>query len=317
MAKLRERLNRLLGRGEKTGSEPVAEIKISQINPSPYQPRREFDDRELEELALSIERVGVIQPVVVRKVGPEYELVAGERRMRACQRLGLTSVPAIVRELDDRQAAEVSLIENLQRKDLNWLEEARGYALLLGEFGLTQEELAARLGKSQSAIANKLRLLRLPEIVQENIDWNRITERHARALLRLEGTAIQLAALRTICEQELTVKETEQLVEEWTAGISRGIERASRAAGKKETRRSPTAAKKKPAGESLTAVLTLLHQKISEIRTQGIDAVWEEREQEGWREIILRLPKTEGPPPAGAPADRAARNRRQRPAKAE
>lgn len=300
---MRERLNRLLGRNVRTGLEPVEEIKISEINPSPYQPRREFDAGELEELAQSIERVGIIQPVVVRRVGPGYELVAGERRMRACQKLGMTRIPAIIRSLDDRRAAEINLIENLQRKDLNWLEEAKGYALLLGEFDLTQEELAIRIGKSQSAIANKLRLLRLPDIVLESIDWNRVTERHARALLKLNGTAIQLAALKAIYEQDLTVKETELLVEEWSRSISREIEKkvatGADTAAKNKAKADfgkPAAAKKKPGkkDDSINTILTMLHQKVLEIKKEGFDATWEEREQDGWQEIIARFPKAGG-----------------------
>ncbi|NPV92460.1 MAG: ParB/RepB/Spo0J family partition protein [Firmicutes bacterium] len=300
---MRERFSRLLGKGGRIEMEPVEEIRVSEIHPSPYQPRKEFEEAELDELARSIERVGIIQPIVVRKIGPHFELVAGERRLKACVSLGMTKIPAIVRNLDDSRAAEICLIENLQRKDLNWLEEAKGYAMLLGEFGLTQEELATRIGKSQSAIANKLRLLRLPEIVQESIDWSRVSERHARSLLRLEGTAVQLAALRAIYEQDLTVKETEIMVDEWSQGISRGIETlvntgTGKAGEEKEEKPSAPAAETKKRGEkrppNISSILSQLQRRVQEIKKEGIDASWEEREKDGWREITLRFPKSSG-----------------------
>ncbi len=193
----------------------VDEIEISRIERSPYQARSQFDERELSDLAQSIENYGVIQPIVVRPVGEgKYQIVAGERRYRASALLGLRTIPAIVQKMDDERAAAVSLIENLQRRELNYFEEAIAYSVLLEGFGLTQDELARRIGKSQSAIANKLRLLKLPEPVRDLISPEIITERHARSLLKLSAPEMQMEILRQIYERDLNVKETEALVDE-------------------------------------------------------------------------------------------------------
>lgn len=193
----------------------VEEIEISRIERSPYQARRQFDERELSDLAQSIENYGVIQPIVVRPVGDgKFQIVAGERRFRASALLGLRTIPAIVQKMDDERAAAVSLIENLQRRELNYFEEAIAYSVLIEGFGLTQDELARRIGKSQSAIANKLRLLKLPEPVRDLISPEIITERHARSLLKLSAPEMQMEILRQIYERDLNVKETEALVDE-------------------------------------------------------------------------------------------------------
>ena len=149
--------------------EQVEELAIHLIQASPYQPRVEFDEDDLDELAQSIAQHGVLQPIVVRKTDVGYELIVGERRLRACRRLGLTTIPAIVRDYGDKQAAELALIENLQRKDLRLFEEAEGYRRLLDEVGVPQDELASRLGQTQATVANKLRLLKLPRSVREII----------------------------------------------------------------------------------------------------------------------------------------------------
>lgn len=193
----------------------VDEIEISRIERSPYQARSQFDERELSDLAQSIENYGVIQPIVVRPVEEgKYQIVAGERRYRASALLGRRTIPAIVQKMDDERAAAVSLIENLQRRELNYFEEAIAYSVLLEGFGLTQDELARRIGKSQSAIANKLRLLKLPEPVRDLISPEIITERHARSLLKLSAPEMQMEILRQIYERDLNVKETEALVDE-------------------------------------------------------------------------------------------------------
>lgn len=189
-------------------------LPIEEIRPNPNQPRKTFDDEALTELADSIKQVGLIQPMVVRKTVTGYELVAGERRLRACKLLGMKEVPCIVEDaMVEQESAMVALIENLQRENLHYLEEAECYAQLIATYGLTQEELAARLGKSQSAVANKLRVLRLSPTVKEAMTEARMTERHARALLRLKDDEAQLQVIEKVKAKALSVKDTEKLVE--------------------------------------------------------------------------------------------------------
>lgn len=209
---------RPMGRGNKNeGKEDqwkdqIQTLPIELIEANPYQPRIEFESEGLEELAESISVHGILHPLVVRKTEQGYQLVAGERRLRACKKLGWTTVPAIVRKLDDRLIAEMALIENLQRRDLHFFEEAEGYSRLLQEFQLTQEELANRLGKSQSSIANRLRLLKLEQSVRDIISREMLTERHARALLKLKSTAEQLEIVETVAKDSLNVRQTEELI---------------------------------------------------------------------------------------------------------
>lgn len=200
----------------------VREIPIDSIVLNPYQPRKNIDAESLEELASSIREVGVLQPVLVRELGDNrYELIAGERRWRAARLAGLTSIPAIVVEATDKEALSFALVENLQRSDLNPLEEAYGYKRLMQEFDLTQEEIAQLVGKKQSTIANKLRLLRLPPLIQEKLMSGVITERHARALLRLSSEGDMLKALKQIEQKKLNVSQTEELVDKMLGLISR------------------------------------------------------------------------------------------------
>ena len=189
-------------------------LPIEEIRPNPYQPRKTFDDESLTELADSIKQVGLIQPLVVRKTPTGYELVAGERRLRACKQLGMAEVNCIVEDaMVEQESAMVALIENLQRENLHYLEEAECYAQLIASYGLTQEELAVRLGKSQSAVANKLRVLRLSPEVKDAMTQARMTERHARALLRLKDDETQLQVIEKVRTKALSVKDTEKLVE--------------------------------------------------------------------------------------------------------
>ena len=189
-------------------------LPIEEIRPNPYQPRKTFDDESLTELADSIKQVGLIQPLVVRKTPTGYELVAGERRLRACKQLGMAEVNCIVEDaMVEQESAMVALIENLQRENLHYLEEAECYAQLIASYGLTQEELAVRLGKSQSAVANKLRVLRLSPEVKDAMTQARMTERHARALLRLKDDETQLQVIEKVRTKSLSVKDTEKLVE--------------------------------------------------------------------------------------------------------
>ena len=189
-------------RGEK--QKEINYVDIEKIRPNPYQPRKKFNKISLEELCESIKQYGVIQPINVRKISVNmYELVAGERRLRAATMAGLVKVPCIVINIDDNDSAVLALIENLQREDLSYMEEAEGYNNLLNEHGFTQEELAKKVGKSQSTIANKIRLLKLPPLVKKILADNNLTERHARSLLKLHDEQLQLKVLKKVCEKVL------------------------------------------------------------------------------------------------------------------
>lgn len=194
------------------------EIPIAEIVPNPFQPRREFSPESLEELAESIKTHGVLQPLLVRKVDGKHQLIAGERRLRAAKMAGLFTVPVVLKDIDDRTAMEIALVENLQREDLNPLEEAEAYKKLMDEFQLTQEEIAKTVGKSRSAITNTLRLLNLPEEVRDRLVEKKITPGHARALLGLETSEDQIAACEEILKRDLSVRETEELVRQWAKG---------------------------------------------------------------------------------------------------
>jgi len=190
----------------------VQRIPLDRIRPCPFQPRKEFTAEALQELADSIKAQGIIQPLVVRPKPDGFELIAGERRWRAAQQLGWKEVPAIVREADDRAALELALIENLQRENLNPLEEAHGYAELIGKFLLRQEDVAAKVGKSRVAVANSLRLLKLPADVQAFLRGGRISVGHAKVILGLPAEAEQRLAAERVLKQGLNVRQTEELV---------------------------------------------------------------------------------------------------------
>ncbi len=198
----------------KDGARQLVELPVADISRNPYQPRATFDEESIAELAQSIRQVGLLQPLLVRKTENGYELVAGERRLRAVASLGMEKVPCIVQqEIVNETSAMMALIENLQREDLHYLEEAQCYQSLIETYRLTQEELAQRLGKSQSSIANKLRLLKLGDDVKFAMTEAKLSERHARALLRLADDQARLEAVGKVAEKGLSVKETEQLVE--------------------------------------------------------------------------------------------------------
>lgn len=191
----------------------LLQLPPEEIRPNPAQPRRSFDDDTLSSLAESIRQYGVLQPLTVRKGGSGYELVAGERRLRAAKLAGLKTVPCLLLEAEERRSALLALVENLQREDLHYLDEAAAMARLIREHQLSQEEVARKLGYSQSAVANKLRLLRLSPACASLLRETGLTERHARAVLRLEDDELRLAALRFMAEKQLTVAQSEQYVE--------------------------------------------------------------------------------------------------------
>ena len=208
----------------------VREVSIDSVQPCPSQPRKDFERQPLEELAASIEVNGILQPLVARTTGEgQLELIAGERRWRAAQIAGLETVPVIVREASDSQVLELALVENLQREDLNPVEEAQGYALLMEAFDLTQEATAQRVGKSRAAVANAVRLLNLPELLQTHLRQGRLSVGHAKVILGLEGAQQQTLVANRVIKESLSVRETEELIDKLQGGST----------GKTSTQRSP------------------------------------------------------------------------------
>ncbi|EHI54813.1 hypothetical protein HMPREF9333_02014 [Johnsonella ignava ATCC 51276] len=187
-------------------------IKVSLIEPNMNQPRKEFRKEELDELTQSIKQYGVLQPIIVKKNGERYEIIAGERRWRAAQKAGLTEIPAVIREYSKRESIEISIIENIQRADLNPLEEARAYNSLLEEYGLKHEEIAERVSKSRAAITNSLRLLKLDESIQQLVAEKKLNQGQARALLSIEDKDLQKQAAQEVIKKDLNVRKVEQLV---------------------------------------------------------------------------------------------------------
>jgi ParB family chromosome partitioning protein len=250
----------------------IVEIKVEEIKVNPFQPRQEFNQTEIKELADSIKNFGLIQAITVRKKENEYELIAGERRLRAARLLNKEVIPAVVKDFNDQQMAEIALIENLQRKDLNFLEEAKAYQRLLDEFDLTQKELAARVSKSQSTIANKLRLLNLSEQIREKILAADLSERHGRSLLQLDSPAEQLAVVEEISKKGLNVRETEKLI-------------------KKRKQPAEKRKKIKHISDDLRLFANSLEKRISEIKDSGINVEFERSDDHDTIEYYIKLSK--------------------------
>ena len=212
-------------------------IRISDIEPNKAQPRKYFDKEKLEELASSIREHGLLQPILVRKVNDKYQIISGERRWRACRMAGLVEVPVILKDLDDKQALEIGLIENLQREDLNVVEEAEGYRSLIDDFGLTQEEIAKRVGKSRPVVANAMRILALPQAVLKLVVDGKLSSGHARSLLPLtkfcdEEKIIEIA--NDVVEKDITVRELENLAKRLENKTESSSENSSKKASKAE-----------------------------------------------------------------------------------
>lgn len=278
--------NRIFGLGDKSNSEDekveesfhpdeVIQLPVDQIEPNQFQPRTIFDDEKIAELAQTINTHGMIQPIVVRKMDDEkYELIAGERRWRAVQVLGWERVSAIIREMTDTQTASVALIENLQREELTVIEEALAYQQLLELHDLTQEALAQRLGKNQSTVANKLRLLKLPDEVQQALLQKQITERHARALIKLKDEEKQIKLLAIILEQGLNVKQTEERIAKMN---------------------DPVPVKKKPRlkgfNKDVRIAMNTIRQSLSMVSDTGVAVESDEQELEDYYQITIKIPK--------------------------
>lgn len=271
---------RIARQENKSKSKSITYLPIECIRPNPYQPRKQFNKIPLEELCESIKQYGVIQPISVRKIsGNMYELVTGERRLRASTMAGLKEIPAIIVDVNDNESAVMALIENLQREDLNYMEEAEGYNNLINDHGFTQEELARKIGKSQSTIANKIRLLKLPPLVKKILHDNNLTERHARALLKLHDEQLQLKVLKHVCEKGLNVKKTEDLVE-------RAIEKYTRKQNEKKNKPQLTKAIK-----DIRIFVNTIKQAIELMRKSGVEAKAAQFDRGTYYEFIVRVPK--------------------------
>ena len=238
------------------------------IRPNPAQPRKVFHPEALDELADSIRQHGILQPLSVRKVGAHYELIAGERRLRAGQMAGLSEIPCIVMNMDDKESGTAALVENLQRRDLSYIEQARGICALMDLHTMSQEQVARLLGKSQSAVANKLRLLRHSSQVLEALRENDLTERHARALLKLPTEPEKMQAIAVIARLQMSVSRAEQYIETLLS--------------------EP---KDKPARTDVGAFLNHVSQTLCRIQRSGIAAVSERRETESQIVLTITIPK--------------------------
>lgn len=280
---MKEHISRLFGLADRStpevtepsySSDEVKQLPVHEIVPSPYQPRTLFDDERIDELAQTIKTHGVIQPIVVRLREGKYEIIAGERRFRAVKRLGMETIPAIIREINDSQAASIALIENLQREGLTSIEEAMAYQKLIELHQLTQESLAQRLGKSQSTIANKIRLLQLPDEVKNALLERKITERHARALLGLDSIEMQVKLLNEVITKELNVKQTE-----------------ARVALYKEVQQEKKKPKRVSYSKDVRLALNTIRQSIDMVTDSGMAIKTDERDYEDHYEIVIQIPK--------------------------
>lgn len=261
-----------------TAKQAVMQVPVHSVRPNPHQPRKLFDTHSLDELSSSIRQYGVLQPISVRRLpGGQYELIAGERRLRAAMKAGLSRIPAIAVDMCDDDSAVVALIENVQRQDLSFLEEAEAYSTLLTKHGFTQEELAVKIGKNQSTVANKLRLLKLSPTVMRVISDEQLTERHARALLRLPDEETQLDVLKTIVSQKLNVKETDALIERMLQDAAQTAlaERPKRVRVLKDVR----------------IFLNTIRHAVSVMRDSGINAMSSQKEYDTYYEYTIKIPK--------------------------
>lgn len=254
-------------------------IPVGDIIPNPNQPRKVFNQNELTSLSDSIRSNGIIQPLIVRKnENDEYELISGERRLRAAEMVGLETVPCVLMSVNDNDSALFAIIENIQRDNLNYFEEAESIARLISEYSMTQEEISKKLGKSQSYLSNKIRLLRLSDDLRSVILENSLSERHARALLRLDGDVDRLKALLEIIEKNMNVNETDKYIESLI---------------------TPVKQKSRPKFRKLKDIkifINTINHAVDTMRSAGIKAVSEENETTDYIEYVIRIPKTTSSP---------------------
>ncbi len=276
---LRKRLEKMLGKDD---GDKIAYISLNQIISNSLQPRHQFNEQGLVDLARSIGLYGLIEPIIVRPYDNKYQIVTGERRFRACYLLGKSQIAAIIREMDDEEALTVSLTENLQHKELNYIEEAETYNILINGFGLTREELARKTGRNQTAIADKLRLFKLPEYIRRMINPTIVSEKHAQALLRINSSDMQEEVINQIYEKELTVKDTEELVERLS--------------------RNNIPAEIKPRNNSQNVSMIIrdtrifmntIKETVKRARQTGVDILMIENDDDNKHEIIIQINKEE------------------------
>lgn len=276
---MRSAFSRFFGSSDQTPTknhESVVQLPMDKIQPNRYQPRTIFDSGKLAELAQTIESHGVIQPIVVREVEDGiFEIIAGERRYRAMQSLNWTEAPAIIREMSERETASIALIENLQREELTAIEEAHAYQLLLEMHELTQGALAEKLGKGQSTIANKLRLLKLPQEIQDAILNRQISERHARALIPVKDEAQRLLLFNETLEKDYNVRQLEQRIEQLTE--------ADKKPKKKRVRRI--------VNKDVRIALNTIRESVSVIHDNGIAIDTQEEENDDYFQVTVRIAK--------------------------
>lgn len=254
-------------------------IPIESIKPNPYQPRKDFNKKSLEELSQSIKSFGLIQPISVRKLqNDSYELVAGERRLRASELANLKEIPAIIVDYKDQDSAMIALIENLQREDLNFIEEAEGYQNLINDHGFTQQQLAEKIGKSQSTIANKLRILKLPDDIKKDLLEHNLTERHGRALLKLPDYELQRKVLDRVIKDELNVGKTEKLVNDILDTLIKEEENVK----KKNNIKGLI---------SMKIYINTIKNAFKAIKQSGVNAKYKEEDKGDYLEVTIQIPK--------------------------
>lgn len=275
--------NRLFTSGNKDGEmsnknqDDIISLKVEQIVPNEYQPRTQFDDEKIKELAQTLQTHGIIQPIIVRQKEEElYEVIAGERRLRAAKFLEWETISAIIRDLNDTETASIALIENIQREELSVIEEANAYEQLLAMHELTQEALAQRLGKSQSTVANRIRLLTLPNEIQDGLMNKKITERHARALMKLKDEESQIKYYHLIIEKQLTVREIELQIKELLDGNPKV----------KKKRNKP-----KFVSKDIRIATNTIKRSLKMISDTGINVESEEEELDDYYQITIRVKK--------------------------
>ena len=276
---IRKRLEKILGKDD---GDKITYIPLDKIISNPLQPRHGFDEPGLVDLARSIMMYGLIQPIIVRPYDNKYRIVTGERRFRACYLLGKSQIAAIIKEMDDEKAAALSLTENLQHQELNYVEEAEAYSALINGFGLTREELGRKIGRSPLAIAEKLRLLKLPEYIRNIINPVVVSEKHAQALLKLNASHMQEEVIKQVYEKELAIKETEELVER----LSRN--------------NIPPEIKPPNHSQNVSMIIrdarifiNTIKETVKRARQTGVDILMTEHDEDEQYEIIIRINKEE------------------------